>query len=120
MTPERRIQNECCAALRALGAFIFVHDSVGVFDPRRGVFRRNNNPYRIRGVADILGIFRGVPLAVEIKTKTGRLTDHQKDFLEQWREAGGIAIVARCVADLHPELERQLLAIKMGEPLQKK
>lgn len=107
MTPERAIQNEICSYLRARGAFIFIHDSVGIFDPRRGVFRRNTSPYRIRGVADILGIWQGRPLAIEVKTKTGRVSPHQKEFIQQWNAAGGLGFVARSLEDVKNELDRR-------------
>jgi penicillin-binding protein-related factor A (putative recombinase) len=106
MTPERAIQNEICAYLKLKGAFVFVHDSVGIFDPRKGVFRSNKSPHRIRGVADILGIWRGRPLAIEVKTKTGRVSPHQKAFLEAWEQAGGIGFVARSLEDVTYELSR--------------
>lgn len=104
MTPERAIQNVICSHLRRLGAFIFIHDSVGIYDKQKGVFRRNMSPYRMRGVADILGIWRGAPLAIEVKTETGKVSDHQKAFLKAWREAGGIGFVARCWEDVVKEL----------------
>jgi penicillin-binding protein-related factor A (putative recombinase) len=100
MTPEREIQNQICSYLRLKGAFVFIHDSVGIFDVRRGVFRSNRSPYRIRGVADLLGIYKGRPLAVEVKTKTGRVSPHQQEFLKKWTAAGGIGFVARSVEDV--------------------
>jgi len=106
MTPERAIQNGICSYLRSIGAFVFVHDSVGIFDPKRKVYRINRNPYRMRGVADVLGIWRGHPLAIEVKTPTGRVSPHQKEFLEKWREAGGIGFVARRVEDVVRELDK--------------
>ena len=100
MTPERAIQNQICSYLKLRNAYVFIHDSVGIFDVSRGVFRRNNSPHRIRGVADILGIFKGRPLAIEVKTKTGRVSPHQKEFLKNWVAAGGIGFVARSVEDV--------------------
>lgn len=104
MTPERAIQNQICAYLKLRGAYVFIHDSVGIFDPSRGCFRRNNSPHRIRGVADILGIYKGRPLAVEVKTPTGRVSPHQKEFLKNWAAAGGIGFVARSVEDVIDQL----------------
>lgn len=111
MTPERAIQNEICSYLKSLGAFVFIHDSVGIYDVKRGCFRVNRSSHRIRGVADILGIFKGYPLAVEVKTKTGKLSEHQREFLESWRRAGGIGLVARSVDDCHSEIQRQFVAL---------
>ena len=105
MTPERIVQNEICSYLTRIGVFFFVHDSIGVFDPRRGVFRTNTNRYRRRGVSDLLGIFHGRPLAIEVKSAKGRLSPHQKEFLAAWESAGGIAIVARSVEDVMVKLK---------------
>lgn len=100
MTPERAIQNEICAYLKLRGAFVFIHDSVGIFDARKGIFRANKSPHRIRGVADVLGIYKGRPLAVEVKTKTGKVSEHQRSFLESWQQAGGLGMVARSLEDV--------------------
>lgn len=53
-----------------------------------------------KGVSDILGIFEGKPLAIEVKTKTGKISPAQEMFLKRWREAGGIGFVARSVDDV--------------------
>ena len=105
MTPERIVQNEICSYLSRIGVFFFVHDSIGVFDPRRGVFRSNTNRYRRRGVSDLLGIFHGCPLAIEVKSEKGRLSPHQKEFLAAWTLAGGISIVAKSIADVEAGLK---------------
>jgi hypothetical protein len=52
------------------------------------------------GIPDIIGIWRGKPLAVEIKSERGVLSSNQKEFLRRWREEGGIAIVARTLDDV--------------------
>lgn len=100
MTPERAIQNQICAYLRLMGALVFIHDSVGIYDVKAGRFRTNKSPYRIRGVSDLLGIYKGRPLAIEVKTKTGRVSPYQKEFLDRWRAAGGVGFVARSVDDV--------------------
>jgi hypothetical protein len=66
----------------------------------------------VRGVSDILGIIGGRPLAIEVKSKTGRLTEHQREFLSFWRAAGGVGFVARSVEDCRTELQRQLVALE--------
>jgi len=53
-----------------------------------------------KGVADIIGIYKGKPLAIEVKTPNGKLSAHQEAFLGNWRNQGGIAIVARSVDDV--------------------
>ena len=54
----------------------------------------------MRGTSDILGVWQGKPLAIEVKTPTGRLSQYQAIFLERFARAGGISIVARSVEDV--------------------
>lgn len=53
-----------------------------------------------KGVSDILGIYKGKPLAIEVKTERGRLSQFQDEFLERWKKEGGIGFVARSVDDV--------------------
>jgi hypothetical protein len=50
-----------------------------------------------KGVADILGQYQGRFLAIEVKTRHGRLSDDQERFLEEAKREGGIAVCARSV-----------------------
>jgi len=52
------------------------------------------------GVPDIIGIYGGRLLAIEIKTPKGKLSPQQNYFLKKISEAGGIAFVARSVEDV--------------------
>ena len=58
-----------------------------------------------KGVADIIGIYKGAPLAIEVKTAKGKLSEHQAKFLARWVLEGGIAIVARSVEDVEQGLK---------------
>ena len=107
MTPEGKIEREIFNFLiNELRIFAFKHDSAGVFDPVKKTFRTNRNPYRITGVSDILGIILNRPLAIEVKSKTGKLTPEQRIFLRVFQEHGGIAFVARSVKDVILELAK--------------
>ena len=57
-----------------------------------------------KGISDILGIWEGRFLAIEIKTKTGRVSDHQKEFLRCINQFGGLGFVARSVDDVIDKL----------------
>lgn len=97
---EKGIEDAIRAYLRALGAFemkvwtggIALHD---------GRVARNNN----KGAADILACYRGRFLAIEVKSKTGRVSPEQVAFLSEVKRAGGIALVARSVEDVRAALE---------------
>lgn len=107
MTEEGRIEREIFSFLKnELGVFVFKHDSVGIFDPVRKVYRKSNNPNRLEGVADILGIILNRPLAIEVKRKKGVVSPEQRVFLRRFQEHGGIAFVARSVKDVVLELSK--------------
>ena len=54
-----------------------------------------------RGMSDIMGILKtGRTLAVEVKTRTGKVHDHQQAFLDDINHGGGLAFVARSVDDV--------------------
>lgn len=105
MTPETALRRQICAYLKLRGAMIFVHDSVGIFDPKKKVFRTNKDPFRRRGVSDVLGIWRSRFLAVECKIKGKYATPEQKQFLKDVAEAGGIAVLAYNLDDVKTALE---------------
>lgn len=72
-------------------AFAWRANTLGVYDPRRGLFRTAPK----KGVSDILGCWRGILLAIEIKTGSDRLSPEQEGFLKNIIHSGGIAFVAR-------------------------
>ena len=53
-----------------------------------------------KGVSDIIGIWKGRFLAIEVKTQTGRVSEYQQRFIDRVIEEGGIAFVARSVDDV--------------------
>lgn len=73
-------------------------------------FRVSNQPRRLpngkmiftgtKGVSDIVGILPGGTfIGIEVKTATGRLSEHQKRFEERVRASGGVYVVVRSVDD---------------------
>jgi hypothetical protein len=48
--------------------FAFKVNTVGVYDEKRKLFRRNMNPYIIRGTSDILGVIDSRFFCLEVKT----------------------------------------------------
>lgn len=100
---EKEIENAILHAL-ALDKRIFCwkNQTVGVFDPRKGIFRKSNNPFHIKGVADILGITNdGRLIAIEVKTHKTRssVSPEQKAFIKKITEYGGIGGVAVSVEE---------------------
>jgi penicillin-binding protein-related factor A (putative recombinase) len=105
VTPENRIRNAICSWLTLYRCFCFIHDSVGIYDTKLKKFRANKNRFRIKGVSDILGIWEGKFLAIEVKAGKNRLTQEQKVFLDRVNQEGGIGLVARSIADVEQILK---------------
>lgn len=120
MTPESKVRNEICSWLRLKRVLCFIHDSVGIFDPVRKVYRINTNPYRRKGVGDVLGVLPGGRfLSIEVKTpevkdlfgkkiqSKGYATPEQKEFVQDVEAHGGVAMIARSFQDVDDELQRR-------------
>jgi hypothetical protein len=80
--------------------YFWKQHTVGIWDSKRGTRRKSNNPYVINGVADILVCYYGVFISLEVKSKTGKLRNSQKEFRENIRKAGGVYQVVRSVDEV--------------------
>lgn len=101
MTPENIIKNQICYYLKSRGIFFWSQNNVGIYDPVRKRFRKSHNPFRIKGVSDILGVLPcGRLLCIEVKTKRGYPTPEQKLFIENVNLNGGLAFIARNIDDV--------------------
>ncbi len=52
------------------------------------------------GISDIIAVKNGKAIAIEVKTHKGKLSSFQRNFLDNFKAAGGITIVARSVEDV--------------------
>lgn len=57
------------------------------------------------GVPDVVGAYRGHPLALELKTPTGKLSPRQRRHLRLAADAGAQAHVVRSLHQLHAILD---------------
>jgi len=53
-----------------------------------------------KGAPDIIGIYQGRLLGIEVKVPRGQPSENQKQFIAAINRAGGIAFVARSVDDV--------------------
>ena len=51
------------------------------------------------GTADLIGTYRGVGLAIEVKTPKGKQNSNQKAWEDRWARAGGVYAVCRSALD---------------------
>ena len=72
--------------------FAWRNNSQGTFDPKRQLYRRKVG-FDIKGVSDILGVHRGRFIAIEVKSKTGKLSPAQIAFLSKINRMGGLALM---------------------------
>ena len=92
---EQDIQRLIMLALSEAGCLIW-RNNVGVLKNAAGI------PIKFGlcvGSSDLIGLYRGRFLAVEIKTPTGKATPEQLRFIEAVKRHGGIAGIARSPAD---------------------
>lgn len=57
------------------------------------------------GISDIIGIWKGRPLAIEVKKPKGKVTVYQSDFIRRFNTAGGIAFVAHSLEEVQEHLK---------------
>ena len=106
MGSEKEIENSILAYLQALpGCFAWKNQSTGVYDPTKGIFRKSKNKFHLNGVSDIIGIYKGKFLAIEVKTPKNKLRpDHQVSFIAQINMSGGLAFFATSVEEVKEKL----------------
>ena len=103
--------------LRAIIQLLHRHPRVAkVWRQNSGTFQERNRDGTVRyirantarGMSDIMGVLRdGRTLAIEVKSRTGRMRPGQEEFLASIRAAGGVAGVCRSVEDAIALLEGQ-------------
>ena len=92
VTPESIVLDGCLRYLQARGIYCW-RNNTGAVEIRPGQWVR----FGKKGSSDILAILPpgGRLLCVECKAPNGKLTPEQKQFLEEIRELGGLALMVR-------------------------
>lgn len=103
--PEALIKRHIVQYLKLQRIFCWVNVQTGIYDPELGIFRKLNGFGMRLGVSDILGIFKGKLICIEVKSKTGRPTAAQIEFLDDVNKHGGIGFIARSVEDVIEKLK---------------
>lgn len=103
-TPEGLIKQAICYYLltrKDLVRIFWSNASVGIYDPVRKMYRKNNSPFQLKGTSDILGMFHGGRMfALEVKAGKNKPTAEQKIFLDEINQGGGLGIVAYSVDEV--------------------
>lgn len=91
---ESRIQDEIRLALGRVPGLVLWRNNVGLAEMHgRKVRFGVGGP----GGADLIGVFNGRFVAVEIKTPTGRQSEEQRTFQQLVEKKGGIYVVLHSV-----------------------
>jgi len=95
--------------LRAIMALLKRHPRVAqCWRQNSGTFQERNRDGSVRyirantqkGMSDIMGVLKdGRTLAIEVKSRVGKMRPGQDEFLQTIRQAGGVAGVCRSVDD---------------------
>jgi len=109
---EKQIERQILQWLNAQPQiFAFKINTTGIWDTKKKLFRKNRNPYIIKGCSDIIGVCNGLFFAIECKTKRGILTQEQTSFLLKVINKKGFAMKATCldevIAFITPILQAQ-------------
>jgi penicillin-binding protein-related factor A (putative recombinase) len=103
---EKILENQILEYLQSQGIWTFKVKTTGTFDPKTRGFRRTGKWYK-KGVSDILGIYKGKFLAIEVKIKGSYPAPNQRIFLQDVLNNGGISFVARSIEDVEQALLKQ-------------
>ena len=82
---EKKIENDIKKYLKAVRGLFF--------------WKEHGGMYGTSGIPDLIACYKGVFIALEVKSEKGKLTPLQKATLEKIKKSGGYARVVRSVYD---------------------
>jgi len=106
MRNETKVQKEILKFLQDNEIFAWRVNNMGVPDPHcKGGWRKQTG-YNMPGMSDIIGIYRGKFLAIEVKApgRKKNVSDNQVNFIERVLKEDGVAFVAESVEDVKKNL----------------
>jgi hypothetical protein len=99
---EQPIEREILTWLKSQRIMAWKVKTTATYDTRRGFWRKIPWYYRT-GVWDIHGFIGRIPFIIEVKSRTGKLSQEQIEFEQDWvanAPCGSIHIVARSLQDV--------------------
>jgi hypothetical protein len=105
MTVEGAVVKACLEYLELRGVYAY-RQNTGAAEYQDKAGNKRFVRYGKPGVSDIIGVLPGGRfMAIECKAPNGRLSEYQKEFLDQVEKMGGLVVVARSVEDLEKALK---------------
>lgn len=95
MSDASTLTNKIIATIYQDGGFAFRASSTGIFDSKQGGYRTAPK----KGVSDVLAVYHGIFIAIEVKIGMDRLSDEQIGFIKNIQNAGGYAIMTKNIDD---------------------
>lgn len=88
-------------------AFFWKNNTFVRYDATKGIFYKTKNKFAINGVSDIIGVYKGRPVFIEVKVpeRKNNLSEGQKNFIKNINAVGGFAFVATNLADVVEKLK---------------
>lgn len=102
---EKDIERAICDLLAARNFFFWKNPQAGYFDARVGRFRKHTSPYVMRGTPDIIIVYKGQFIGLEVKAKKGIQSPDQREFEEKCQKNGGRYFIVRSVEDVMKALD---------------
>lgn len=104
---ENDVLQAICEYLWYNKIFFYRNNNTATFQGGDNPRYRRMPKFSMKGVSDIVGIYKGKPLYIEVKRPKPFKTypsKEQKEFIKQVKEEGGIAFVARSIDDVKKNL----------------
>ena len=96
---EKEISKSCLNWLLKRKIFAWRNSSTGIFDREKGFFRTSPK----RGAPDLIAIYQGKFIGIELKRPGNKLSEQQEWFRESVISAGGVYLVIHSVEELEKE-----------------
>lgn len=99
---EKDIEKSILQYLDCLpGCFAWKNVTAGYFDTKTKTFKKQRNKYAINGVSDIIGVYKGNFLAIEVKRPSNKARPiEQVLFIDHVNKHGGTAFFATSIDDV--------------------
>ena len=107
MSEATALTNQVIDYIYRNGGYAWRASSTGVFDSSAGKWRASAK----KGVSDVLAVYAGHILAIEVKIGKDRLSEEQQGFLRNVENAGGLTYVAKDFNDFKNWFDQQKLAV---------
>lgn len=108
---EADLKRQICQYLEAIGVYFWIEQAGKIPG------RINKSRYLKNGISDLLGVFLGKMLAIEVKLPTGKVSKEQQEFIDEINKHGGIAFVARSLEEVIVTLSTYRKALQSTQDL---